>query len=97
MATKAQKYIICAMAEGQFLKSHRDLDGMKVFKLHTPSGRTEIVPPNVVRSLRDKGWIESNKKFPVANFWLTEKGHILAAQLKKTPRVNRWIFENSNQ
>lgn len=80
------------MAGGHFLKSHRDLDGSKVYKLHTPSGQVEIIPSSIVRSIREKGWIDSNKKFPVATFWLTEEGRTLAAQLKENAPSDLWPF-----
>lgn len=97
MVDNAQKQVLSAMAQGNFLKSHRDLDGSKVFKLHTPSGQVEIIPSSLVHSLREKGWIDSNKKFPVATFWLTEAGRSLVRQLslvsKKENAANHsWRF-----
>jgi hypothetical protein len=86
MVNNTERQILWAMAEGHFLKSHRDLDGSKTFKLHTSSGQVEIIPPSVVHSLRKKGWIDSNKKFPVATFWLTEAGRSRAGQLNDPSR-----------
>jgi hypothetical protein len=81
MVNKAQKRILLAMARGHMIKSHRDLDGTKVFKIHAPSGQAEIIPSNLVHSLRENGWVDSNKKFPVATFWLTQAGRDLVRHL----------------
>jgi hypothetical protein len=63
-----------AMATGSLLKSHRELDGHKAYKLHASDGRSDLVPASVVEELRKHRLIGSNKKFPVATFWLTELG-----------------------
>jgi hypothetical protein len=75
-----QRHILTLMAGGGFLKSHRDIEGGKVFKLHPLDGDPEVVQPDVVELLREQGLIDSNKKFPVATFWLTEKGKIVAGR-----------------
>ena len=62
------------MAEDHFLKSHRDINGHKSYQLHPLSGPAEAVPARRVSYLRRRGLIDSNKKFPVATFWLTERG-----------------------
>ncbi len=62
------------MAHGHFLKSHRDIEGGKFFNLHPPDGEPEIIEPAVVEYLYTQGLVDSNKKFPVATYWLTEKG-----------------------
>lgn len=72
-----------AMANGHFLKSHRDLDGQKAYQLHPLHGSAEIIPAQVVVSLQNHGLIDSNKKFPVATFWLTPKGDAISHQLDK--------------
>jgi hypothetical protein len=71
-------HVLLAMANQQTLKSHRDIEGHKVYKLHALDGAEEIVPPAVVEALSDGGLIDSNKKFPAATYWLTEKGRRLA-------------------
>jgi hypothetical protein len=78
---KKDARVIWAMANGHFLKSHRDIDGHKAYLLHPPQGKPVTIPRAVVDSLRRQGLIDSNKKFPVATFWLTEKGRSLAAML----------------
>lgn len=62
------------MAAEHFLKSHRDIEGNKSYQLHPLHGEPEQVSPKIVEFLRDNGLIDSNKKFPVATFWLTDKG-----------------------
>ncbi len=69
-----QRHVLASMAGGAFLKSHRDTEGAKVFKLHPLDGDPQVVQPDVVELLREQGLIDSNKKFPVATFWLTEEG-----------------------
>jgi hypothetical protein len=72
--TKGQKRILNAIAGEYFLKSHRDIEGNKSYQLHPLNGEPEHVSPQIVEFLRDNGLIDSNKKFPVATFWLTDKG-----------------------
>lgn len=79
---EAQEQILQAMSQGHFLKSHRDIDGHKAFRLHPLRGEAVAVAPAVVEDLRRQGLIDSNKKFPVATFWLTEKGRLLADSLR---------------
>ena len=67
-----------AMAGGSTLKAHRYLDGRKEYRLHA-SGGSELVAPATVEALVDSGLIDSNKKFPAATFWLTDKGRAAVA------------------
>ena len=62
------------MNGGEFLKSHREIDGKKQFLLHSQSGEAAVINPMVVRRLREHRLIDSNKKFPVATYWLTPAG-----------------------
>jgi hypothetical protein len=62
------------MAGGWTLKAHRYLDGRKEYRLHSLEGEIEVVAPATVQSLAERGLIDSNKKFPAATFWLTDKG-----------------------
>jgi hypothetical protein len=62
------------MANDHFLKSHRDIEGNKSYLLHPLLGDPQPINPKIVQHLRDNGYIDSNKKFPVATLWLTEKG-----------------------
>jgi len=79
--TFAQQKLLLAVAHDHFLKAHRDLEGSKVYKLHPLQGEPEIINAEDVESLTDAGLIDSNKKFPAATFWLTEKGRQHVAQL----------------
>lgn len=67
-----------AMARGEMLRSHRGMDGQKSFLLHPGSNKSIPVKPDDVHKLRKIGLIDSNKKFPVATFWLTEAGARMA-------------------
>lgn len=71
---KAHRRVLLAMCGAALLKSHRDLDGNKVYKLHLLDGREEIVAWKVVEELTARGFIDSNKKFPAATYWLTDRG-----------------------
>jgi uncharacterized protein YjhX (UPF0386 family) len=79
---KVQQKVLRALMQGSTLKSHRYLDGTKVYKLHALDGSTEIVEKATVDSLKEKGLIDSNKKFPAATYLLTDKGTKLAATLE---------------
>ena len=63
-----------AIAHGDFLKAHRDVDGNKIYRLHPLHGDAATVSGDDVQALCDLGLIDSNKKFPAATFWLTDKG-----------------------
>jgi hypothetical protein len=72
--SKNHRHLLTAMAGEFFLKSHRDIEGNKSYQLHPLHGDPQPVNPRLVEFLRDHGYIDSYKKFPVATFWLTEKG-----------------------
>jgi len=69
----SERAILAAMRHGSLLRSHRDMDGQKLFRLHSAEGPLERVDAEDVHHLRQLGLIDSNKKFPVATFWLTDK------------------------
>ena len=77
----AQIELLQAIANGLTLKSHRDLEGRKEYRLHTPAGQSTRVAWDDVATLRSAGLIDSNQKFPSATYWLTEAGR---TQLKLT-------------
>jgi hypothetical protein len=81
--SRAQELVLRAMAAGHFLKSHRDIEGHKSYKLHDADGGTEIVAAEVVEGLWRLGLIGSNQKFPVATYWLTEGGRAAAGEPAK--------------
>jgi hypothetical protein len=70
--SQAQEEILEAMSRGELLRSHRDIEGNKAFRLHQTGGQWRSVSAVDVHKLRAAGLIDSNKKFPVATFWLTE-------------------------
>jgi hypothetical protein len=72
--------LLRAMAAGSTLKVHRDMDGHKDFVLHPLKGAPEPVPAAVAVALVEAGLIDSNKKFPAATFWLTERGRAALAE-----------------
>ncbi len=77
----AHKHLLLAIAGGRLLKAHRDIEGNKIYKLHSLDGPLEIVNPADVETLVEQGLIDSNKKFPAATFWLTEEGKATAQKL----------------
>jgi hypothetical protein len=74
-----QKAILIALAEGQTLKSHRNIEGDKVYTLHALDGITQSVAMTAVLDLRARRLIETNHKFPAATFLLTTAGTALVA------------------
>jgi hypothetical protein len=78
----AQKRVLVALVSGCSLKSHRYLDGTKIYQLHPLTGQAETLERSTVELLSRQGLIDSNKKFPAATYWLTEKGKALATALK---------------
>ena len=78
--TATQQRLLLAIATGHVLKAHRDIEGNKTYKLHPLDGEPEIINADDAQRLCDLGLLASNKKFPAATFWLTEKGKVAAAQ-----------------
>ena len=77
-----QARLLRSMAAGSMLKSHRYLDGTKIHILHALDGASETVRHPTVHCLMRYGLIESNKKFPVATYLLTDRGRTIAARLQ---------------
>lgn len=69
-----QQHLLLAMASGHFLKSHRDIEGHKAYRLHALDGSSRPVRRATVEALVERGLIDSNKKFPASTYWLTETG-----------------------
>lgn len=82
--SKAQEDLLRALIQGSTLKSHRYLDGTKLYKLHPLDGPTQTVEWNTVDALKSRGLIHSNQKFPAATYLLTDQGKELALRLEKT-------------
>ena len=68
------------MASGWTLKAHRYLDGRKEYRLHPLTGDSQLIAADIVEALVEAGQIDSNKKFPAATFWLTDKGRAAGTQ-----------------
>lgn len=68
------KRVLRLLANGWTLKSHRFVDGTKVFRLHPLDGPAETIDPATIDCLSSLRLIDSNKKFPAATYWLTEEG-----------------------
>jgi hypothetical protein len=81
--TQQQSRVLRALLRGHALKSHRYLDGRKMFKLHPLQGPPTLVRRITVDALRRRGMIESNKKFPAATFLLTDEGRRVAGSLER--------------
>ncbi|GAB4425133.1 MAG: hypothetical protein Kow0031_04520 [Anaerolineae bacterium] len=77
----AEITVLTGLAEGRTLKSHRNLDGEKAYRLHPLDGLPQPVDWAVVDALKRRGLIDSNKKFPAATYLLTEKGRRTAEKL----------------
>ncbi|MBN1964274.1 MAG: hypothetical protein JW910_06485 [Anaerolineae bacterium] len=73
--------VLRPLAEGALLKSHRFLDGTKVFRLHPLHGEAEEIVREVVEALVEQRLVTSNQKFPAATYLLTVEGRALAASL----------------
>jgi hypothetical protein len=72
--TPAQVELLQAIAHGLTLRSHRDLEGRKEYRLHALDGPSAVVAWEDVEALQSAGLIDSNKKFPAATYWLTDTG-----------------------
>ena len=79
-----QETVIKKLARGWTLKSHRFLDGRKLYKLYPLVGPAETVRSSTVAVLKRKGLIYSNHKFPAAAYTLTNEGKTLAAAWGET-------------
>lgn len=82
-ADKEKNRILLAIANGQLLKSQRDVDGQKFFILYALDGNPQLIDSGIINRLRAEGLIDSNKKFPVATFWLTQRGKQLVLELSR--------------
>jgi hypothetical protein len=83
--SKAQREVLRALVQGCTLKSHRYLDGTKVYKLHPLDGPAQTVQRPTVDALRAHGLIQGNHKFPAATYLLTNQGREIAAALPDSP------------
>lgn len=77
----AEVQILYALQSGWTLKSHRYLDGDKIYRLHGLNGEQIDLPDTPVEVLIDRRWIHSNQKFPAATFLLTDAGHTALLQV----------------
>ncbi len=74
-----QLHVIRALAQGCALRSHRYLNGVKVFKLYLPDEKVETVRSSTMDVLERERLIYSNHKFPAAAYTLTVRGKEFAA------------------
>jgi hypothetical protein len=72
-----QAELLQQLNNGQVLKVHRDLEGRKDFALISPAGTSSSVSRELVEALVQQRLIDSNKKFPAATYWLTDRGRSL--------------------
>jgi hypothetical protein len=83
---RQEKEVLAALVSGYHLKSHRFLDGQKLYTLHDSAGdATRPVLAATIDRLRDGGLIVSNMKFPAATYMLTVEGERVAASLTTSP------------
>ena len=85
--SKAQVKVLQALITGSTLKSHRYLDGEKVYKLHPLAGQPKPIERKTVDFLKQHQLIDSNKKFPAATYILTERGKAVAMSLTQPDSV----------
>lgn len=81
--TDLQKAVLAALWEGWTLKSHRTLDGQKVYRLHGLSGEVKEVADGAVDTLVAAQLVQSNLKFPAATYLLTQKGQATALRFRE--------------
>lgn len=77
-----QARLLCSLAAGSMLKSHRYLDGTTIHKLYALGGATENVRRATLQRLSHHGLIASDEKLPVATYRLTDRGRTIAARLQ---------------
>lgn len=76
--------VLRALARGDTLKSHRDIDGNKQHKLHALDGTMITLSTSTMDFLKTQRLIDSNKKFPAATYLLTEAGRQALAASETT-------------
>ena len=74
-----------AIAAGSTLKSHRDIDGQKIYRLYDPEGNASPIDFDQVQRLLERRLLTTNQKFPAATFLLTSKGQKML-QSNQKPR-----------
>ena len=80
-----QKHVLLSLVRGATLKAHRYFDGTKTYKLYPLDGEVESVSGTIMDALKNRGLIDSNKKFPAATYLLTEKGRKVAEGFDNGP------------
>lgn len=85
-ALSAQEIMLLqGLVNGCTLKSHRDLDGHKIYQLHPLVGPAQSISYHTVKQLQRRGFIAGNHKFPAATYLLTDKGKRVAETLTDDP------------
>jgi hypothetical protein len=83
--TREEAVLLHALAAGWTLKSHRDIEGHKAYRLHGRQGEeARTVARTTVAGLRARDLIDSNKKFPAATYLLTDRGRAALAALGRS-------------
>jgi len=76
----AARQLLRALAAGDGLKVHRDVDGNKQYTLHPlAGGASQVIEPKLVTRLERQRFLKSNMKFPAAVLLLTEQGAAASA------------------
>lgn len=81
----AEMQVLFALQSGWTLKSHRYLDGKKIYRLHSLNGEQIELPDAAVEPLIQRRLVHSNQKFPAATFLLTDAGYALLVQMGNNP------------
>jgi hypothetical protein len=86
-----QKELLVALQNGSRLQVHRTVDGEKRYRLYAAGNAggkdtaAEVAPADVAY-LEHHHLVESNMKFPAANFLLTDGGAEIAAAISGSGR-----------
>ncbi len=81
----AEMQVLRALHAGWTLKSHRYLNGTKIYRLHGLSGEQVELADSVVEQLVHRRWVHSNQKFPAATLLLTDAGSRAFEQVERAP------------
>jgi hypothetical protein len=83
--TPAHKQILQALGEGWVLKAHRDVEGVKWYRLYGLAGEELGIDAGDVGWLFRQKLIFTNHKFPANSYFLTDKGRQIAGILTDKP------------
>jgi hypothetical protein len=89
-----ERQTLIQLLSGSTLKSHRDIEGNKVYHMHPLEGNANVISAESVLALRRKRLIETNHKFPAATFLLTSAGEATAQELMQTDHAHPLTARN---